>query len=245
MKKIDYSYLIGSNFKNIYEEECVVVSAKDRKSIGIIFIGYKEIHTVSYGSLVQRKFKNHYKKTICGIGYVGIGEYKTKINKKHTKAYSVWRSMFERCYSKNSSDNYRNVAICEEWHNFQNYAKWHEKTYIDNYHLDKDLLQQDIENKIYSPDTCVWLPQNINNFMTNIKNTNSNGVIGMTLRGDSVCIKIKDLSCNKYLHKFFKINEKDKALLYYNEIRLKNSEILKQYMRDLGYWSEDVISKLK
>ena len=55
-------------------------------------------------------------------------------------------------------------SVYEGWHNFQNFAKWYEDNYYEieeeQMHLDKDILVKG--NKVYSPDTCVFVPETIN-----------------------------------------------------------------------------------
>ena len=96
-----------------------------------------------------------------GVGVTGQGEYShlvRKINGKHTKVYSVWHDMLGRCYNKKYQEKkptYIGCTVCEEWHNFQNFAKWYEENYYEvnneEMALDKDILIKG--NKIYSPQT--------------------------------------------------------------------------------------------
>jgi hypothetical protein len=84
--------------------------------------------------------------------------------------------MLERSYSKNIKDvqpSYKNVTVCEEWHNFQNFAQCFEENYNPEYmhgwHLDKDILVKG--NKVYSPETCCFVPHEVNTLFTK-KNVN-------------------------------------------------------------------------
>ena len=72
--------------------------------------------------------------------------------------YDTWVGMIRRCYSEKSlikRPTYKDVTICEEWYNFQNFAKWFENNYVEGLHLDKDLLSK--EKKIYSPKSCCFI----------------------------------------------------------------------------------------
>ena len=71
--------------------------------------------------------------------------------------------MIIRCYSNNyhqREPSYKECSVCEEWLNFQNFAKWWYINYFEEGDLDKDLLVKD--NKIYSPKYCCILPKQIN-----------------------------------------------------------------------------------
>lgn len=116
------------------------------------------------------EIKNPYHKSVFGVGFVGEGIYKPSENNRDTKEYSTWNGMLRRCYSKNPKDNnptYKDVTVCEEWHNFQNLAKWHKENYnpetMEGWQLDKDIICPNC--KIYSPETCAFVPKSINNII--------------------------------------------------------------------------------
>lgn len=112
---------------------------------------------VNYWNLKNGSFRSPYKRTVFGVGYVGVGIY-SRVN--DPVAYVKWNSMMRRCYSEYSKSirgGYGNAIVCEEWHCFQNFAEWHYKNYIDGFHLDKDLLQVGVEKKVYSPNTCLYI----------------------------------------------------------------------------------------
>jgi len=119
--------------------------------------------------------KDVFKKSVYNTGYLGLGEYSSK-----DKAYVSWKNMLFRCYSKNRLDkfpSYINCIMCNEWHNFQNFAKWFNDNYIEYYHIDKDLLFK--KNNIYSPETCIFLPQEINKLLTKTDSKRGNCPIGV------------------------------------------------------------------
>lgn len=96
--------------------------------------------------------------SVYGIGFMGEGRYKASINYKTTRQYETWKSMMRRCYSSVSlkaRPTYRDCTVCDEWHNFQNFAKWFDNNYIKGYELDKDIKVNG--NKTYSPCTCMFV----------------------------------------------------------------------------------------
>jgi hypothetical protein len=81
-------------------------------------------------------------------------------------AYIAWSGMLNRCFNikyKDKHTTYLNITCCEDWLLFTNFAKWFKENYIEGWQLDKDLLIKD--NKIYSPATCLFVPQEINKFL--------------------------------------------------------------------------------
>lgn len=111
-------------------------------------------------------------KLTYGVGFNSKGKYKTKINGKYTKAYTTWYSMLGRCYrikSLESGPTYIGCSVTEEWHDYQVYAEWFNNQAFGDcgYHLDKDILIGG--NKIYGPDTCAFIPTQINSLFTDSK----------------------------------------------------------------------------
>ena len=79
---------------------------------------------IQYHNIVSGGIKNNNRKSVFGVGYIGYGIHKASIKSKHTKCYSIWRGMLQRCYYQYKEFNvsYENVDVCNEWHNFQNFA---------------------------------------------------------------------------------------------------------------------------
>ena len=110
-------------------------------------------------------------RTVYGIGYFGVGDYACRLEDGSTfSAYSVWANLLKRCYTdykgNSCKTNYKDVVVCDEWHNYQNFAKWYEentvkfKQYGVTPFIDKDLKIKD--NFLYSPETCLLLPNILN-----------------------------------------------------------------------------------
>lgn len=104
---------------------------------------------------------------IYGKGIYEKGKYKSKNHSIHTKEYLVWRTMISRCYNPDYLEKhptYEKCEVCEEWLYFQDFAEWFHKNYykVDNeiVDLDKDFLciLNNYEDKIYSPETCIFVP---------------------------------------------------------------------------------------
>ena len=109
---------------------------------------------------------------VYGVGYSSVGEYKTSINNKHTRAYSTWKGMLRRCYSaayKVNLPTYIDCTVSDEWHDFQNFAHWfYSQTHSHlKHHLDKDILHP--QNKVYSAKTCALVPSQVNTVLNNCR----------------------------------------------------------------------------
>lgn len=140
--------------------------------------------------------RNKMTPTVYGIGYLGIGNYKSGLRIDgqawNTLQYRCWHSMLKRCYGTKDKVNkwYKNIKVCDEWLNFQNFAKWYDENYynVNNeiMNLDKDILFKG--NKIYSPTTCIFVPQSMNKIFTKRENQRGCFPIGVAL----------DIRVNKY-----------------------------------------------
>lgn len=98
-----------------------------------------------------------------------------------TESYKCWRRMIRRCYSpkfRAKHQSYLDCIVCEEWLMFSNFEKWFDKNYVKGYHLDKDILVKG--NKIYSPDTCCFVPRIINNLFIKANKTRGDTPIGVS-----------------------------------------------------------------
>lgn len=100
-----------------------------------------------------------------GDFYNSGGKHKTKVNGVKTNNYVVWRGMIRRCYKAEMQEKhptYIGCSVCEEWHDFQVFAEWVENQEYGScgYQLDKDILVAG--NKIYGPDTCCFVPRDLN-----------------------------------------------------------------------------------
>ena len=75
-------------------------------------------------------------------------------------AYLAWNEMLRRCYGTNRKKCYEGCEVAEEWWLFEAFRNWFEPRHKKGWHLDKDLLVPG--NKLYSPNTCAVVPQEIN-----------------------------------------------------------------------------------
>lgn len=80
--------------------------------------------------------------------------------------YEKWKLMLERCYSSKYQDrrpSYIGCEVCDDWKFFSSFREWMSSQAWVGRHLDKDLIGT---GKLYSPDDCVFLRPEVNNFLT-------------------------------------------------------------------------------
>ena len=83
------------------------------------------------------------------------------------KYYTVWKGMLERCYSQKyleSRPSYIGTSVCNEWVYASEFKKWMEQQDSQDKCLDKDIVVP--RSKLYSPETCAFVLQATNSFVT-------------------------------------------------------------------------------
>lgn len=80
--------------------------------------------------------------------------------------YRRWRDMLRRCYDisyQERQPTYVNCEVVDEWKTLSNFKAWMETQDWEGKQLDKDLLVRG--NKVYGPETCVFVDQLVNLFL--------------------------------------------------------------------------------
>ena len=99
----------------------------------------------------------------------GKGVNDLEINTKKDISYRIWHNMLSRTVNelnKSKMPAYKDATVCDEWLIYSNFKKWFDNPnngYIEGYELDKDILSKG--NKVYSPDTCCFIPHEINSLI--------------------------------------------------------------------------------
>ena len=110
------------------------------------------------------------RKRIQGVG-INDATYLTKYTHEGKEVrcpiYQKWVSMLRRCYSAawlKRCPSYAGCTVANEWLTFSNFANWYTNNYVAEFHLDKDFKVAG--NTEYGPDTCLFIPQELNKLLT-------------------------------------------------------------------------------
>jgi hypothetical protein len=96
--------------------------------------------------------------------------------------YLSWRNMITRCYSARFHEvcpTYAGCSVVKEWHSFVAFRAWMTTQDFEGKHLDKDILVEG--NKIYGPDTCVFVDSQTNKLLTDRAADRGDLPIGVTM----------------------------------------------------------------
>lgn len=94
--------------------------------------------------------------------------------------YRAWKDMLSRCYSSTYQDRkptYVGCIVTDDWHTFSVFKSWMMAQDWEGNQLDKDLLSEG--NKIYSPETCIFVTQMVNSFTTDCGASRGDYLIGV------------------------------------------------------------------
>lgn len=114
---------------------------------------------------------------MCGIGYRGSENVDCT-----SESYLKWHDMIHRCYNAKFHERqpqYMECTVCEEWLNYSNFKVWYDQNKIAgmSLDLDKDILFKG--NKVYSPETCCFVPHEINTLFLNGKKNRGDLPLGV------------------------------------------------------------------
>lgn len=221
---------MGKHHKKIKAGDCYntnqgctleVLAYTNANNVDVIFHenGFKK--TTTAVEIRRGTVKNPYYPSVAGIGYLGEGVYQSRAGTKTPKTpeYSLWSGVLSRCYYRKTAGlhtAYEGVTVAECWHNFQNMAEWcqHQIGFgREGWDIDKDALVRG--NKVYGPDTCCFLPQEINRMLSGILtgcagySVRKNGSYRVRCRIDGKEVTIGHFTC------------KDKAFLAYKDVKEK------------------------
>ena len=223
---------LGEINYNFYGSQMIIVQYLNKRNIVVRFDNGYQVKS-NYETFKKGVIKNPYDRSVYKIGYISEGSFSVAINGKHTLYYEIWKGLLRRCYSlefHKKQPAYKGCTVCKEWHNFQVFAKWMSENYYEiqdhEMQLDKDILVKG--NKVYSPETCCFVPQNINKLFTKTDKARGEFPIGVTFKENkyiSNCCNGKKKSI--YLGAFSTFEEAFKAYKIGKEKVIK--EIAEKY----------------
>ena len=157
------------------------------------------------------------------ISGIGVNDSDYVVNPSTSKgrmpcpAYSTWRDMISRCSNdeyKIKHPAYAEASVCDEWIYFTKFREWWESNAVDGWEIDKDLLKP--FNKVYSPETCIYVPQWLNVLVIDSSRKRIGSKIGSCFdksRGKYICICSVGYGNTKNLGRFDTEEEAHEAWL--------------------------------
>ncbi len=149
----------------------IILEYNAANDVKIKFLETGFVDTVFVAQMRTGRVRDYMTPLILGKGIVGA---KLTTEEYKHKAYKNWVRILKRCYEENlrhKHPTYSGCTVSEFFLTYTNFKDWYVKQKNwDNpdFVLDKDLLSPK-DNKVYSEETCVFLPKEINSLLTTTK----------------------------------------------------------------------------
>ena len=171
---------------NKFGSKMIIKKYKDYMDMDVYFPEYNwTFEHARYDHFKEGNIKCPYEPRYYGVGYLGEGEYKVRENGKLHRYYIIWHDMLKRCYDPKVHERHPTYKGCEIENyllNFQHMGEWIKDNYYEvpgeQMCLDKDILCKG--NKVYSRETCIFVPQRINKLFTKRDNSRGSDPIGVS-----------------------------------------------------------------
>ena len=183
LNDVTYKDCVGKVCKSNLSGDFKIVKYNNVRSVEIQFIntGYRKVAEMK--EVRNGGVKDPYSPSVYGVGIVGT-KYPSSKSGVQTKEYKLWCCMLVRCYSdsfKKKQPTYEGCKVSENFKSYEYFYEWcHSQIGFGNkdWQLDKDLLIKG--NKIYSENTCVFLPKEINSLLTKREALRGEHLIGVS-----------------------------------------------------------------
>ena len=183
LNDVNYKDCVGKVCKSKSSGDFKILKYNDARNVEIQFINTGFETSATLGNIRNGKVEDRYLPSVRGVGVIG-DKYPITINSVQTKEYVLWKHMLQRCYSddfKKERPTYEGCQVSENFKSYEYFYEWcHEQVGFGNegFHLDKDLLVKG--NKVYSENTCVFIPQEVNTLLVKSTALRGKHLIGVS-----------------------------------------------------------------
>lgn len=236
-KKAEYE---GKVYPSKRFGDMVIIEYLNYKEVVIKFLntGYttKEwLNSVKSGEVRDKSLPSE-----CGVGFVDIEGAAPK--GIMTPEYHLWNAMLNRCYNNTVNDKcltYKGCSVSEDFKYLSKFKDWCRQQIGFNqkdikgksFSLDKDILVRG--NKVYSAETCAFVPQEINSLIISGKSYRGLLPQGVVLSSNKKRYRARVSMCGK-LHDQGTFDTPEEAFMKYKEVK-------EAYIKEVADKYKDVI----
>ena len=161
--------------------EVEVLKYTNNSSVNIKFINTGFETTVKLCQILSGVVKDRLLPEVYGVGIIGADKVY-----HGSRENNIWRGLLSRCYGKTKrAPTYKDCTVSENFKYFPYFKDWCNKQIgfnsIDSkgnpFQLDKDILIKG--NRVYSEDTCCFVPSEINLLFTRCDKARGKQPIGV------------------------------------------------------------------
>ena len=173
--------------------DMVIIEYLSRSEVTIKFINTGNIRKARLSDIKRGEVRDNEFKPVNKVGIMDVPNVVT--HKYSTKSYKVWNRMLQRCYNENLRHLHQTYADCVMSDDFKYYSKfkeWFENqigSNQDSWHLDKDILVKG--NKVYSAETCCFVPHEINSLIISANAARGELPVGVYYEKDTGKLKVR------------------------------------------------------
>ena len=182
LNNVSYKDCVGKVCKSKSSGDFKVLKYNDARNVEIQFLKTGFEASATLGNIRNGKVKDRYSPSVFGVGITGT-KYPTNEGGVNTKEYALWKNMLKRCYSdtcKKKQPTYEDCEVSENFKYYEYFYDWCQNQVgfgNQDWQLDKDLLIKG--NKVYSEDSCVFIPQEINSLLVKCAASRGEHLIGV------------------------------------------------------------------
>lgn len=211
---------VGEVYENNVGLKFVVIEYNGCNDVKVKFVDSSYTTFSTTGNIRSGSVKDKMSPSVYGVGVVGVNSIST--NQKPHQEYVFWNSMLQRCYDLSyklkrptyigctSSNNFKYYPYFKDWCNKQ--VGFGNKGWC----LDKDILVKG--NKLYSEDTCCFVPREINSLFALSGNTRGLNPIGVQFNLEEGNYSARVSRDGKHCH-IGTYETKEDAFLWYKEAK--------------------------
>lgn len=211
---------VGEVYENNVGLKFVVIEYNGCNDVKVKFVDSSYTTFSTTGNIMSGSVKDKMSPSVYGVGVVGVNSIST--NQKPHQEYVFWNSMLQRCYDLSyklkrptyigctSSNNFKYYPYFKDWCNKQ--VGFGNKGWC----LDKDILVKG--NKLYSEDTCCFVPREINSLFALSGNARGLNPIGVQFNLEEGNYSARVSRDGKHCH-IGTYETKEDAFLWYKEAK--------------------------
>lgn len=225
--------LTNSIFTSKRFGDIIVTKYVNSTTVHIKFIntGWESVVTLS--SARKGCVQDNLAKTCYGVGH--IGDTKTSFYANHKPSYSLWKDMLKRCYDsdyQSKRKSYKGCSVSETFLCYSDFEKWCNEQIgfgVYGFRLDKYILFKG--NKIYSEDTCCFVPVELNGLLIRQESCRGEYPIGVSINKSTGKFKARiAYSCiGKHLGIY---DTPEEAFLAYKQAKEDHIKVLADKWKD-------------
>lgn len=232
---------VGERHKSLKYGDMLIKEKINKDYFVVEFINTGFTTKAQISKILNGNVKDHYAPSVFGVGITANLPTKSS-DGKTLPEYQLWCGMLERCYSENYQNRkptYKGCSVSDNFKDYRYFKNWCITQIGFNaldscgrkFTLDKDILVKG--NKIYSEDTCCFVPQEINTLLTTCKSKRGEYPIGVSYDRSKVLPFQPTVSIDGKNHRLSRCATAEEAFYIYKQTKENIIKSVAEKYKDL------------